>query len=95
VNGPGGLCLILVAVLCLAGLLLALAAAATRRPGLLRGAVGAVYAIAALVVIGSVVLLVALVTRDFGNAIRRRVSRSPTPSLPFGRATRGPFCSGF
>ena len=66
-NGLGGLCLILVAVLCLAGLLLALAAAATRRPGLLRGAVGAVYAIAALVVIASVVLLVALVTRDFGN----------------------------
>ena len=47
--------------------MLALAAVLTRRRGLMRGAVGAVYVVAALAVVASIVLLVALVTRDFSN----------------------------
>ncbi|MFH0914966.1 MAG: cytochrome c-type biogenesis CcmF C-terminal domain-containing protein [bacterium] len=61
----GGLCLILLAIVCFVGLALALAALLTRRRGLMQGAVGAVYGVAALAVIASIVLLVALLTRDF------------------------------
>jgi cytochrome c-type biogenesis protein CcmF len=67
VNTLGYLCLILITFVCVAGLGLAIAAIPADRRGLLRGAVAAVYAAAALAVVASVVLLVALVTRDFGN----------------------------
>lgn len=66
-NSLGYVCLILIDLACFAGLGLALAAIGTRKPGLTRGAVGAVYAVAALAVVASIVLVVALVTRDFGN----------------------------
>jgi len=65
VNGLGYVCLVLITPISLAGLALALAA--TRRPGLIRGSAGAVYGVAALAVIASIVLMVALVTRDFSN----------------------------
>ena len=66
-NNLGNFCLILLAIVCLAGLVLALAALLTRRRGLMQGAAGAMYGVAALAVIASVVLLVALLTRDFSN----------------------------
>jgi cytochrome c-type biogenesis protein CcmF len=67
VSTLGYVCLILVTPFCLAGLALALAASSGRRPALMRGAAAAVYGIAALCVVASIVLLVALVTRDFSN----------------------------
>ena len=64
-NDLGYLCLILITIVCFAGLALTLAALRTRSRGLERGAVASVYAVAALAAIASIVLLVALVTRDF------------------------------
>ena len=66
-NNLGYLCLILIPIVCFAGLALALAALSTNRRGLMRGAVGAVYVVTALAVIASIALLVALLTRDFSN----------------------------
>ncbi len=66
-NNLGYLCLILILLACFAGLALAFAALHTGRRGFVRGAVGAVYVVAALTVIASIVLLVALVSRDFSN----------------------------
>lgn len=66
-NNLGYACLILITIVCLAGLGLALAALPDRRRSLMRAAVGAVYAVATLAVIASIVLLVALITKDYSN----------------------------
>jgi cytochrome c-type biogenesis protein CcmF len=67
VNDLGYLCLILISIACFAGLALALAALYTGRQGLMRAAVVAVHAVAGLAILASIVLVVLLLTRDFGN----------------------------
>ena len=79
-NQLGYLCLILIAIGCFAGLGLGLAGIFTGRRGLARGAVAAVYTVAALAVLASILLVVALVTRDFSN---QYVAEYTSRSLPF------------
>jgi cytochrome c-type biogenesis protein CcmF len=67
VNDLGYLCLVLLSIVCFAGLVLALGAAATGRERWMRAAMAAVYAVAGLAVLASIVLVVVLVTRDFSN----------------------------
>lgn len=83
-NSVGYVCLVLITPVCLAGLALALAACSTRRRDrlmLVRGAVGAAYAVVALAVIASIVLVVALLTRDFSNNyVYEYTSRALSPA---------------
>ena len=66
-NYLGYSCLVLITIACFAGLGLGLAGLSTGRRGLTRGAMTAVYVVAGLAVVASIVLVVLLVTRDFGN----------------------------
>ena len=78
-NQLGHVCLILVLLACFAGLGLGLAGIFTGRRGLARGAATAMYAVAALAIVASIVLVIALVTRDFSN---HYVAEYTSRSLP-------------
>jgi len=67
VNFLGYLCLVLIVIACFAGLALAFASLSRGRRELMRGVTAAVYAVAALTIIASIILAIALATRDFSN----------------------------
>jgi cytochrome c-type biogenesis protein CcmF len=79
VNQLGYVCLVLIAIACFAGLGLGLAGIFTGRRGPAHGAVAAVYAVAGLAVLASILLVIALVTRDFSN---HYVAEYTSRSLP-------------
>ena len=73
----GHICVVLLVPVCLGGLGLAVWAAISRRQAVARAAVWACYAFLGLVALASVALLVALLTRDFGNQyVYEHTSRS-------------------